>query len=49
MDSDEVFLSSLGVFGAVLHQVGDDAWDSDSPENVMFTEVFVAWTGRRPR
>jgi len=49
MDSDEVFLTGLEVFGSVIHQLGDDAWDIDSPENVMTTETFVAWTGRRPR
>lgn len=31
MESDEVFLSGLDVFGSVLHRVGDDAWDSASP------------------
>lgn len=49
MDSDEVFLTGLDVFGSVIHQLGYDAWDSDAPENAMTTEAFVAWTGRRPR
>lgn len=49
MDSDEVFLTGLDVFGSVIHQLGDDAWDSYSPENVIFTEAFVTWPGRRPR
>ena len=31
MDSDEVFLTGLDVFGAVVHDVGDDAWGSPSP------------------
>jgi hypothetical protein len=49
MTSDEVFLTGLDVFDPVIHQLGHDAWDSDSPENVMTTEAFVARTGRRPR
>lgn len=31
MESDQVFLSGLDVFGSVVHRVGDDAWDSASP------------------
>lgn len=31
MDSDEVFLSGLDVFGSVVKQVADDAWDNESP------------------
>jgi len=38
MESDAVFLSGLDVFGSVLHQVGDDAWENDSP--------CAGWTAR---
>lgn len=31
MDSDEVFLTGLDTFGAVVHRVTGDAWDSPSP------------------